>query len=98
LDNYEINARYSLTPTFTLIGSYTYTDGSYSLAGGSRPKWNQANLMLSYALSQRTNLYVEGQYQQVSGGGNQFTADINGLAPSATNKQVAATVGLLTRF
>ena len=54
--------------------------------------------MLSYALSQRTNLYVEGQYQIVSGGGNTFTADINGLAPSANNKQVAVTVGLLTRF
>jgi GBP family porin len=97
-DNYEINGRYSLTPTLTLIGSYTYTDGSYSLAGGSSPKWNQANLLLNYALSQRTSLYVEGQYQHVSGGGHVFTADINGLAPSANDKQVAVTVGLLTRF
>jgi GBP family porin len=43
-------------------------------------------------------VYVEGQFQHVSGGGNQFTADINGLSPSANNKQVAVTVGLLTRF
>jgi GBP family porin len=97
LDNYEINARYNLTPVFTVIGSYTYTDGSYSL-NGSSPKWNQANLMLNYTLSKRTNLYVEGQFQHVSGGGNTFTADINGLAPSANDKQVAVTVGLLTRF
>jgi GBP family porin len=97
-DNYEINARYNLTQAFTLIGSYTYTDGSYSGAGGLSPKWNQANLMLNYTLSKRTNVYVEGQFQHVSGGGNQFTADINGLSPSANNKQVAVTVGLLTRF
>jgi GBP family porin len=97
-DNYEINARYRLSPAFTVIGSYTFTDGSYSLAGGSNPKWNQVNLMLDYGLSKRTDVYVEGQFQHVSGGGTEFTADINGLAPSATNKQLAVTAGLRTRF
>jgi general bacterial porin, GBP family len=97
-DNYELNARYSLTPTLTVIGSYTFTDGSSSIAGASNPKWNQANLLLEYALSGRTFVYVEGQYQHVSGGGTVFTAVINGLPPSANSKQVAVTAGLLTRF
>jgi GBP family porin len=43
-------------------------------------------------------VYVEGQFQHVSGGGTVFTADINGLSPSATSSQVAVTAGLRTRF
>jgi len=41
---------------------------------------------------------AEGQFQHVSGGGTVFTADINGLSPSATSSQVAVTAGLRTRF
>ena len=97
-DNYEVNAVYNVTRAFTVTGSYTFTDGSSSLAGASSPKWNQVNLLLDYALSKRTDVYVEGQFQHVSGGGNVFTADIYGLSPSATSSQAAVTVGLRTRF
>ena len=97
-DNYEVNAIYRVTPEFTATGSYTFTDGSSSLSGASSPKWNQINLLLDYSLSRRTDVYVEGQYQHVSGGGTVFTADINGLAPSANSSQVAVTAGLRTRF
>ncbi|MEW9583824.1 porin [Paraburkholderia sp. DGU8] len=97
-DNYEVNAVYNVTRAFTVTGSYTFTDGSSSLVGASSPKWNQFNLLLDYALSRRTDVYVEGQFQHVSGGGTVFTADINGLSPSATSSQVAVTAGLRTRF
>jgi GBP family porin len=97
-DNYEVNAIYRMTPEFTVIGSYTFTDGSSSLPGVLSPKWNQANLLLDYSLSNRTDVYVEGQFQHVSGGGTVLTADINGLSPSATSSQIAVTAGLRTRF
>jgi GBP family porin len=97
-DNYEVNAIYSVTRALTVTGSYTFTDGSSSLADASSPKWNQVNLLLDYSLSRRTDVYVEGQFQHVSGGGTAFTADINGLSPSATSSQVAVTAGLRTRF
>jgi GBP family porin len=97
-NNYELNVRYNLTPAFKVIGSYTFTDGSSSISGATNPKWNQFGLLLDYSLSKRTDLYVEGQFQQVSGGGSVFTADILGLSPSANNKQAAATVALRTRF
>jgi GBP family porin len=87
-----------MTPALTVIGSYTFTDGSSSIAGESSPKWNQVNLLLDYSLTRRTDVYVEGQFQNVSGGGTVFTADINGLSPSATSRQVAVTAGLRTRF
>jgi GBP family porin len=43
-------------------------------------------------------VYIDDQYQHVSGGGNAFTADINGLSPSANDSQVALTAGLRSRF
>ncbi|CAB3780119.1 porin [Pararobbsia alpina] len=97
-DNYEVSAHYSVTPELAVIGSDTFTDGASSIAGSSSPKWNQTNLMLDYSLSPRTDVYVEGQFQHVSGGGTVFTAAINGLSPSANDKQAALTIGLRNRF
>lgn len=97
-DNYEINARYNLTPAMALIGSYTFTDGKTGVRGATSPKWNQVNLLADYLLSKRTDVYLEGQFQTLSGGGNVFTADINGLSPSANNRQLAVTAGVRTRF
>ncbi|CAN0622297.1 general bacterial porin, GBP family [Burkholderia multivorans] len=101
-DNYELNAHYALTPAITLSGAYTFTDGRYSGAAGSGdPKWHQVTLMADYALSKRTDVYAEAACQHQFG----VPADsplgfafINGLAPSSTNTQVAATAGIRHRF
>jgi general bacterial porin, GBP family len=94
--NYEANGRYNLTPALALIGSYTFTDARVS---GVSPKYNQLNLRADYSLSKRTDVYLEGVYQHVSGAGNSgITADITGLSASSSNRQVAATIGLKTRF
>lgn len=94
--NYEANGRYNLTPALALIGSYTFTDARLS---GVSPKYNQLNLRADYSLSKRTDVYLEGVYQHVSGAGNSgITADITGLSASSSNSQVAATIGLKTRF
>ncbi|RDU95692.1 porin [Trinickia dinghuensis] len=94
-NNFELNGRYALTPAVSLAGAYTYTDGAI---GGTSPKWNQFSLQADYALSKRTDVYVEGEYQLAVNKGLPLTADINGLAASSNNKQVAATVGLRHRF
>lgn len=94
--NYEANGRYNLTPALALIGSYTFTDARVS---GVSPKYNQLNLRADYSLSKRTDVYLEGVYQHVSGAGSSgITADITGLSASSSNSQVAATIGLKTRF
>jgi len=100
-NNYEVNAHYALTPAVTLSGAYTFTEGSFSGASGSGdPKWHQVTLLADYALSKRTDLYAEGVYQHAYGAsGSAFEgAMINGLAQSSTGNQVAATVGMRTRF
>ncbi|SAL63309.1 porin [Caballeronia udeis] len=101
LDNYEVNTRYALTPAMSLEGAYTFTNGSFSTAAGdAKPKYHQFSLLADYDLSKRTDVYAEGVFQHASGGNGTVLgdADINGLSPSTTNKQVAVTVGMRHRF
>jgi predicted porin len=98
LDNYEINAKYALTPALSVSGAYTYTHGAYN---GSSPGWNTAMLQTDYALSKRTDVYLEGVYQNVHGAPADSVlshAMINTLSPSSTDSQVAVTVGLRHAF
>ncbi|AOI56908.1 porin [Burkholderia diffusa] len=95
-NNYEVNGRYALTPAFSLAGSYTYTD---SRLDGQTPSWHQFNLQADYALSKRTDLYLQGEYQRVNADGLAVGANINGLGTaSSTNKQIAVTAGMRHRF
>jgi GBP family porin len=98
-DNYELNGRYALTPAITLGASYVYTDGHVTQSNtfGSEPKWNQINVQALYAFSKRTDVYIEGMYQHVSGHG--YVAFINNSGgASSTGNQVVTAVGLRTRF
>ena len=98
LDNYEVNAKYALTPALSVSGAYTFTHGAYN---GSSPGWNTAMLQTDYALSKRTDFYVEGVYQNVHGAPADSVlshAMINTLSPSSTNTQVAVTVGMRHAF
>ncbi|KAE8759667.1 MULTISPECIES: porin [Paraburkholderia] len=93
--NFEVNGRYALTPAVSVAGSYTYTRASLN---GVRPNYNQFNLQTDYALSKRTDVYLQGEYQRVNEGSG-LVANINGLgAASSTNSQVAVTAGLRHRF
>jgi general bacterial porin, GBP family len=102
LDNYEVNARYALTPALSLAAAYTFTDGSYnSGTSGSSPKWHEGTLQTDYSVSKRTDFYVEGVYQHASGaqGGTVLSqAIINTLSPSSTGSQLAVTVGMRHQF
>ncbi|WP_128598194.1 porin [Paraburkholderia kirstenboschensis] len=98
LDNYEVNGKYALTPALSVSGAYTYTHGAYN---GSAPGWNTAMLQTDYAVSKRTDFYLEGVYQNVHGAPADSVlshAMINTLSPSSTNTQVAVTVGMRHTF
>jgi len=94
--NYEVNGRYNLTPALSIAGNYTFTD---SHLGGQKPKFHQFDLQTAYALSKRTDVYLQGEYQHVtSTGGLNLGATINGVGLSSTENQVSATVGVRHRF
>jgi general bacterial porin, GBP family len=94
--NYEVNGRYNLTPALSLAANYTYTD---SRIEGEKPKFHQFNLQTAYALSKRTDVYLQGEYQHVSDTENlPIGATINGVGISSSSNQVSATVGVRHRF
>ncbi|HFT8008390.1 porin [Burkholderia cenocepacia] len=96
-DNYEVNAKYNLTPALGLGAAYTYTNAKVD---GSSAHWNQFGLQADYALSKRTDVYAQAVYQRASknaGGASIYNGDLS-TAPSSSINQTAATVGLRHRF
>jgi predicted porin len=103
-DNFELNAKYQIVKSAFVGLMYNYTRGHFdSSAGDSMPKWNQVGLMGDYNLSSRTDVYVQGMYQHVSGGSAVAaplnTAYITGAdAPSSTTNQFITRVALRHLF
>ncbi len=50
-----------------MAGGYNYTKGNAVSGNIGNQKFNQYSLKLDYALSVRTDLYMEGTFQQASG-------------------------------
>ncbi len=97
--NYELNVSYLITPTVSLSGEYTYTDGALSTSSGSHhPKWHEASVQADYLFSKRTDVYVQASYQHINSDNSGLTADVSGQSPSSTDQQVVVAVGLRHRF
>lgn len=96
-NNFEVNARYQLTPAMKLIAMYTYTDGKLNNAS---PSWHTVGLMADYYLSKTTDVYLDGNFQHVNADGVPgLGAELNlSVAPSTTPNQLAFTAGLRHRF
>ncbi|AOK07902.1 general bacterial porin, GBP family [Burkholderia latens] len=97
-DNYEVNAKYNLTPALGLGAAYTYTNTK--IDGGSS-HWNQFGVQADYSLSKRTDVYAQAVYQRGAKGNAIGTSIYNGdvsTLPSSSINQTAATVGLRHRF
>jgi len=95
-NNYELNGRYALTPALSVAGEYTYTDARLD---GAKPSFHQFALQTAYALSKRTDVYLQGEYVHAIDLGNSgIGAPINGVGMSSTPNQVSATVGIRHRF
>jgi general bacterial porin, GBP family len=97
--NYEANASYFVTPTFSVSGEYTFTDGALSTASGShRPKWHEVSVQADYLFSKRTDVYLQTSYQHIDSDGSGLTADIASQSPSSSDQQLVVAVGLRHRF
>jgi predicted porin len=101
--NFEVNGKYQFTPAFFVGAQYVYTMENYDASsGGVKPKIHSAGLMADYNLSKRTDVYVQGVYQKVTGDSTHSILDnafIPGVqAPSSTGTQVAARVALRHKF
>ena len=95
--NFEGNIRYALTPALSLAGAYTYTRANFG--GGVNPNYNTVALQSDYALSKRTDVYLQGDWQHVSSNQDGIGAYLNGLGSASTRQdQIAVTVGMRHRF
>ncbi|VWC95123.1 porin [Burkholderia contaminans] len=98
-DNYEVNAKYNLTPALGLGAAYTYTNAKIN--NGST-HWNQFGLQADYALSKRTDVYAQAVYQRAAKNGIGASiyngSNLSDNLPSSSINQTAATVGLRHRF
>ena len=101
----EIGVKYTLTPALFVGAAYNYTKGStVETVGGVNlgdQRFNQFSLLADYALSTRTDVYVEGAFQTASGTsstGGAAVANIGGLSDSSNNHQLALRVALRAKF
>ena len=98
MPTYEINEVLQFTPATTLLAGYWY-----SKLGDQR--WQNATLLLDYALSKRTDIYTSATYLRASGGaapvflgGGAAPVFVNGTYVGTGNSSTAVRVGIRTRF
>ncbi|OXC71755.1 porin [Caballeronia sordidicola] len=102
LDNYEVNATYTITPSVFLSGGYFFTNGKQSAATGDlHPKWHEFNLMLDYSLSKRTDVFAMAIFQKAAG--DSTFASIYAIGPTATAapgsaRQTVVRLGIRHKF
>ena len=100
-NSYELNAFYRLTTALSLSGEYNYTKGNAVKGDIGDQKYNQFSLLLDYALSKRTDVYLLGTFQSASGTsstGAAAVADIGSLGDSSNNHQAVARIAIHHRF
>ena len=98
-DNYEVNAKYNLTPALGLGVAYTFTDNRGSVTGvnvGERV--HQIGAQADYALSKRTDVYAQVVYAHSSLNGASIYNGVFASNVSSSDNQKVATVGLRHRF
>lgn len=85
----EGGADWQVTPAFSAIGGYQYTnfEGHH---------WNQLSAGLHYLLSKRTDVYISGDYLKASSGVNAVIG--YSFTPSTTTTQADVRIGMRHSF
>ncbi|MBN3814391.1 porin [Paraburkholderia sp. Ac-20347] len=97
--NYELNAVYHFTPSFSLGGEYTYTQATMSSSSGQHhPRWHEVSVEADYYLSKRTDLYTQVSWQHIAADGSGLGADVSGQSASSSDQQTVVGVGIRHRF
>lgn len=101
--NFEVNGKYQISPMLFVGAQYVYTMETYDASnGGVRPKIHSFGLMADYNLSKRTDVYIQGEYQQVAGDSTYSILDDaftpGTQSPSSTSKQVVVRAAIRHKF
>jgi predicted porin len=101
--NFEVNGKYQISPMLFVGAQYVYTMETYDASsGGVKPKIHSFGLMADYNLSKRTDVYIQGEYQQVTGNATYSILDdafnVGTQSPSSTSKQVVVRAAIRHKF
>lgn len=101
--NFELNGKYQISPMLFVGAQYVYTMETYDAStGGVKPRIHSFGLMADYNLSKRTDVYIQGEYQQVTGDSTYSILDEaytpGTQAPSSTSKQVVVRAAIRHKF
>jgi predicted porin len=99
-NNIEVNLQYQITPSLLAGTAYDYTRNG-GAGGKEGANYHLFSAGLDWLLSKRTDLYTIAVYEKASGvdsTGGSAVAQITGLTPSSTDKQVALRVGMRHKF
>jgi predicted porin len=102
-NNFEVNAKYQVTPAFYAGAEYTYTRASFNATSGTlHPNYQSIGLMADYNLSKRTDVYAQGAYQHVGGDKTGTVLDQayvpGAAATSSTQSQFVLRVAMRHKF
>ncbi|MEA3117820.1 MAG: ral bacterial porin, family [Paraburkholderia sp.] len=100
-DNYSVYGHYPLNGAFSLGAGYTLTSEHLSGSKVAALHNQQITIDADYDVSKRTTLYVEADYQHVSGGNGlslSYASIPTSAAASATNSQTEVSVGIRHKF
>ncbi|NPT56977.1 porin [Paraburkholderia elongata] len=101
--NFEVNGKYQISPVLFVGAQYVYSMETYDASsGGVKPKIHSFGLMADYNLSKRTDVYIQGEYQQVTGDSTYSILDDaftpGTQSPSSTSKQVVVRAAIRHKF
>jgi predicted porin len=99
-NNVEANLQYQITPLLLAGVAYDYTRNG-GAGGKDGADYHLFSAGLDWFLSKRTDLYTIAVYEKASGTdstGGVAVAQITGLTPSSTDKQLALRVGIRHKF
>ncbi|MFM0628256.1 porin [Paraburkholderia xenovorans] len=101
--NFEVNGKYQISPVLFVGAQYVYTMETYDAStGGVKPKIHSFGLMADYNLSKRTDVYIQGEYQQVTGDATYSILDdafnVGTQSPSSTSRQVVVRAAIRHKF
>ncbi|ASW00742.1 porin [Paraburkholderia aromaticivorans] len=101
--NFEVNGKYQISPMLFVGAQYVYTMETYDAStGGVKPKIHSFGLMADYNLSKRTDVYIQGEYQQVTGDSTYSILDEaftpGTQSPSSTSRQVVVRAAIRHKF
>lgn len=99
-NNIEASVTYFVLPELRIGLSYDYTHRG-TVGNSESASYHQLNVGVDYFLPKATDIYAAAAFQRASGTdllGQSAVATLDGLSPSATNKQLAVVMGVKHLF